>query len=138
MEFGALFAKRFEYVQNGFLFQSGQSACGSDANAFAQQADRLTNPAGFDSQAVKRLRLGKGFAASSATKTADFTVSVSEFGEVFGFTGAAYTVQLAFLGKVGYCYVASENLCDLTRSQLCAWLRSVAFTRYGALFSVLG
>jgi hypothetical protein len=47
------------------------------------------------------LRLGKGFAATHTAEAADFTISVSEFGEVFGFAGATYTVQLAFLGKVG-------------------------------------
>jgi hypothetical protein len=46
------------------------------------------------------LFFGKGFATTQTAETTNFTVSVSEFREGFGFTGATYTVQLAFPGKV--------------------------------------
>jgi hypothetical protein len=54
---------------------------------------------GFDSQAVQRLRLGKGFPASDTAKTPHDTVLVSEIGEVFGFAVAAITRHLTFLGQ---------------------------------------
>ena len=57
---------------------------------------------GFDSQAVQWLRFGERLAATDAAEAAHFTVTVTEFGEVFGFTEAAYAVQLAFLGKKSY------------------------------------
>jgi hypothetical protein len=88
MESGTLFAKGFEYVQNGFLFQSSQTAGSLDADTFTQQPDNVGDFAGFDSQTVERLRLAKRFATTLATETTDDTVSVTEFGEVFGFAGA--------------------------------------------------
>ena len=48
------------------------------------------------------MRFGERLAATDAAEAAHFTVTVTEFGEVFGFTEAAYAVQLAFLGKKSY------------------------------------
>ncbi|MGD0252137.1 MAG: hypothetical protein ABSC01_05525 [Verrucomicrobiota bacterium] len=99
METGALLANRFNDAQDGFLFQSGQPAGGSYADALTKQPDNIIDLLGFDSQAVQRLRLGKGFVASQAAEAANDTVLVSEIGEVLGFAGTAMAFQLAFLGK---------------------------------------
>jgi DUF1009 family protein len=118
VEVGALLANGCQNIQYRFLAQSGQPACGADANAFTQQPDNFDDLTRLDSQAVQRLRLAKGFAAAQTTETAHFTVSISEFGEVFGFAGATYTVQLAFLGKVNYREVVSDKICDWTQLTL--------------------
>jgi hypothetical protein len=57
MESGAFLANSFDDAQNGFLFKSGQAAGGANANPFAKQPDNFIDLAGFDSQAVQRLRL---------------------------------------------------------------------------------
>ena len=102
-------------MQNGFLFQSGQSADGSHANAFTKQPDNFVDLLGFDSQAVQRLRFGKRLAATDTTEAANDAIFVSEIGEVFGFARAAMAFQLAFLGKVSYREVTS-NRCVTGRS----------------------
>jgi hypothetical protein len=99
MEAGALPANGFKDVQNGFLVQAGQSAHGSDANAFAKQLNHLMQFGGFDPYAFQWLCLGKSLAATHTAKAANNTVSVLKFGEVFGFPGAAMAFQLAFLGR---------------------------------------
>ena len=101
MELAAFFANGFENVQDGFFVQAAYPARASDSGSLTKQTANFLDLAGFKSYAVQWLRLRKRLATAQATETADFTVSVPIFGEVFGFAGAAYAVQLAFLGKVG-------------------------------------
>ena len=57
MESGALLANGFDDAQNCFLFEAGQTANGTDADALTKQPDNFIDLLGFNSQAVQRLRL---------------------------------------------------------------------------------